>query len=251
MPNFRTKPDFETQLNACAAASPRAAKSAEWSAHLSRWPIYAAATGAVLAMATSADASIISGVAAKSLTISSPPGYTHNLVDTNVYFGYGRGRLVLGLFTESRGRLGFAEAWGTGGPLVAESRGFLRDFNRGSAITSNLTFRPGFELHQQSNPSSAGRGPWPQSVAGYAGFRMPVSGGFGVGWIKLEWTGPSTGYPTGLQATNWAFDTTPGQGILAGDTGVPEPGTLPLSLLALGAAGILAWRKSRPGHPYF
>ena len=79
-----------------------------------------------------------------------------------------------------------------------------------------------------------------------------------AGVTEWTWNG-GVGAPYEREAKNirWSLRT-PGGGcgapIIAGDTGggsssVPEPGTLPLSLLALGAAGILAWRKSRQPRP--
>src|SRR5579883_3569936 len=53
----KRKSNLAGQLAAYAAAAPPSGRSA----HLGRWPLYAAAAGAALATASSADASVITG----------------------------------------------------------------------------------------------------------------------------------------------------------------------------------------------
>ena len=54
---------------------------------------------------------------------------------------------------------------------------------------------------------------------------------------------------TSYTINRWAYNNVAGQSIKVGDTGqssaVPEPGTLSLTLLGLGAGGIRAWRKHK------
>jgi hypothetical protein len=111
----------------------------------------------------------------------------------------------------------------------------------GSAIPS-VTHRSFEGLIHTRNATGGVRGEWSSGVPGFAGFE---TGGGDFGWIELEWTGTPAGYPAMLEALGWGINTVPGEPIYAGETAAPEPGTVALSLLALGAAGILAWRKRR------
>ena len=81
--------------------------------------------------------------------------------------------------------------------------------------------------------------PW-DGKAGYLGFKFTSHSKSYFGWAKMAFNvGGSS-----AKLTEYAYDTVPGQTIDAGQTSsVPEPGTL--SLLALGAVGLLALRKRR------
>ena len=83
------------------------------------------------------------------------------------------------------------------------------------------------------------RGFWDaNNVIKYCGVSFDEEGGDKVyGWIKIQRLSISSG-----KIIDWAYDTT-GASIPAGYTGpVPEPAT-GLALLALGAAGIAAYRR--------
>lgn len=76
-----------------------------------------------------------------------------------------------------------------------------------------------------------------------AGASGPVPYPFHYGWIRLS--APST-WPGSLTVVDWAYETRAGVPILAGATTggtVPEPGTL--QVVALGAVGLIAWRRRR------
>lgn len=61
------------------------------------------------------------------------------------------------------------------------------------------------------------------------------------GWIRI--TGGSTlGFPATI--VDWAYEDS-GAGILTGATAVPEPSSMALGCLAMGAAGLAAWRKRK------
>ena len=66
-----------------------------------------------------------------------------------------------------------------------------------------------------------------------------------LGWIRLnvqDTTGD--GYPDKLTAVDWAYESNPFTPIRAGDVGAaPEPSSLTLASLALGAAGVMALRR--------
>jgi hypothetical protein len=78
---------------------------------------------------------------------------------------------------------------------------------------------------------------------GFAGFELPSAKGGGYGWIRFEQiTGPD-GKVDDLEAIDWAYNNA-GGGINAGQgVSVPEPSAL--GLLAMGSAGVLAWRRRR------
>jgi hypothetical protein len=253
-------PNLEAELNSYAAS--RGAQSADWSGHLRRWPIYAAATGAALAMATSADAnSIISGYSGQKINVEPFQVASRTGAETVVNLG-GLGDVGLRLFY-SRGtngivfsRTGQARVFGSHGTVLNATGGELARFNAGQAITQGMSHATNPILHEQIFRyligadrvlTSLGVGQWPTSnKTGFAGFTLANGD---LGWIQLDWT-TNGGFPTSLQALNWAVETAPGVSIEADQTdsgpGVaPEPGTLGLSLLAIGAAGIAAWRRSR------
>ncbi len=75
---------------------------------------------------------------------------------------------------------------------------------------------------------------------GYVGVQFKSAAGTHFGWIRVEMHGDSPG-SSALTVKDWAYNNTPGGGILIGQ--IPEPGTL--GLLALGGLGLLAWRKKR------
>jgi len=71
-------------------------------------------------------------------------------------------------------------------------------------------------------------------VTAFWGVQFEIDGNLHYGWVQVETLG---GIRTGGNVLDWAYNTIPGQPILAGQ--VPEPGTI--SLLVLGAVAI-AWR---------
>lgn len=80
---------------------------------------------------------------------------------------------------------------------------------------------------------------------GFVGFKFDVGNGTQYGWIRIKTiqTGPSNKLV--VEDYAWAD---PGEPILTGqktesDSAAPDQGSL--GLLALGAAGLAAWRKSR------
>jgi hypothetical protein len=138
---------------------------------------------------------------------------------------------------------------GVVGPTYAVQQE-LKLFASGSPITAAMPVFPYAFAHEYghgTHGSGGNFGVWPASTPGFAGFRLSNGD---LGWIELEWwNGTIPNFPGKLEAFGWAINTTPGEGIYAGTLNavkaVPEPGTLALSLLAFGAAGIAAWRKTR------
>jgi hypothetical protein len=70
---------------------------------------------------------------------------------------------------------------------------------------------------------------------------LQPNGSVEPGWIQVQFT-PT--FPGIFDVTGWAYNTD--GPIDAGQTSAtPEPGYLPLMLLAAGAAGVLAWKRSQ------
>lgn len=87
--------------------------------------------------------------------------------------------------------------------------------------------------------------PWNEVGTGFLGFRFKGPGGLQYGWARIDFTDSSHHDFTFI---DYAF-ADPGERITAGQTGgtVPESGGS-LGLLALGCAGLLAWRTARPSN---
>lgn len=96
--------------------------------------------------------------------------------------------------------------------------------------TGTLAFGPGY-----------GGSQWLSAGTGYIGFRFNLGSGFQYGWAQVNMLEGATGNSFTLVGYAWADL---GTAIVAGQTtAVPEPGSL--ALLAVGGAGLLAWRQKR------
>jgi len=97
----------------------------------------------------------------------------------------------------------------------------------------------------EGNPLTSTKGEWARSGTAFAGIRIQ-NGGSHLGWIriKLQASG-SSGYVNEVTVIDWAYNEVSGASIGAGNTGIPEPDSKAMALLAFGAAGVLAWRKRR------
>jgi PEP-CTERM motif len=80
---------------------------------------------------------------------------------------------------------------------------------------------------------------WTAAGTGFIGFRFNAGSGTQFGWARITMDG-APGNTFSLVDYAWGDI---GQVITAGQTSVPEPGSL--GLLALGGVGLLAWRKCR------
>jgi hypothetical protein len=93
-----------------------------------------------------------------------------------------------------------------------------------------------------------GYGAWRDRGPGFIGFRFHGSGGTQYGWARVKMAGEDRG--NAFKLIDYAF-ADPGEPIFAGQRSSDEqpsdqaPDQGSLGGLALGAAGLLAWRKSR------
>jgi hypothetical protein len=217
------------------------------------WSIYAAATGSALAMATGASASIItsgivSGVYPSGVSVN--PGGPHTQVG-----------LIPGLSVKLHALSTAA------GPVVqlqllasheniifSQFSDSARNFGFESPIAPGLA--PGGGVGHTENVQAFFSGHvYGNFAAGKPGFiGLSFATGHGntdYGWIELEFMNNRSGIPYYLEALAFGVNTNPGQrpgSLLAGEINngfIPEPGTLSLSILAAGAAGVMALRRRR------
>jgi hypothetical protein len=81
---------------------------------------------------------------------------------------------------------------------------------------------------------------WRTAGTGFLAFKFNLGAGVQYGWARVTM---DSGTPlNNFTLVDYAY-ASPGQSIMTGQTAVPEAGSL--GLLALGAVGLLAWRKQR------
>jgi len=217
-------------------------KDGTWKQHFGNWGTYAVATGAALAMSTNASASIISSTL--DLTVSLAGQQTAEFTVAG-----GGGFLVNQSFAKDVFRDATAVIESNGVPLnfkVSGGSSSAKRYKLGQPILaagSNSQFALLFANQTCDDCDSRPIGHFGPGVSqGFVGFSN-ISGD--LGWLQVKVT-ISGGFPTQLELIGWAYNDVAGAPIDAGQTGAtPEPGTLALSLLAFGAAGILALRKRR------
>lgn len=208
-----------------------------------RWLRYTAAVGSALAMATDAAAGSIKYSGIQDVTAGE---------DQVAQFSVGPASFLISALSNLPYGVGvFLTAGNIAGILVNGSDG-VRKLASGAAISAGAgIFRAGFHTVRASSGGGATGGTFKASQPGLAGIRFNtgtfLNPMFHYGWVRLEYAGiPS---PDSITAIDWAYETAVNEKIAAGQTvevsGAPEPGTAAMSLLALGAAGVLALRRKR------
>jgi hypothetical protein len=233
------------------------------------WPIYAAAAGSALALSTSASASIIySGPQNLSLHVAEPGGsyYALHASQPMSIDGHHFSVMLRNWFTSSGIRTAAVQMSATtGANLLTNGSGWVRRLGNGAEISSAAgswrTVFAGRGLVEQAD--SGGLGPGGSFPAGHAanaasgegiaGFRVNAGNTsqpqWDYGWIRIAIDDTnSNGWLDTVTIMDWAYNDVADQPMRAGQ--IPEPGTLSLSLLALGSAGVLAWRRRRKALKY-
>ena len=153
------------------------------------------------------------------------------------------------------------------GIATAAFRGLPGTSKYSSAFASKLSFgesiRAGHFTHRAFYPGILARGiygQWTTPGMGFVGFRFGNGAGTQYGWVRVRISTkfPDDGIPPGyaFKVLDFAYadpgePITAGQGIPRGSEGDQDisddqlPGEGSLGGLALGAVGLLAWRKSR------
>jgi PEP-CTERM motif len=238
---------YTAQAKAGAAASSQPPAGA--------WPRYAAATGAGLALATAAGAGIIYTHPATPVTVQVPAGNSGRTA--RFQFG-GQAGSQFGLFATHfqsaslRAAVVALQGRHSTDAVMVNHSGSVKRLHSGAVISNGAgSFARGTIVVRAGSTFQGSMhtfGTWPFSQTGFAGVKFQLSDGTHFGWIRLHPSGEG-GFPTRLEAIDWAWNTTPNQAIRAGQGVIPEPTSLALMLLASGAAGVLAWRRRRQTTP--
>jgi len=135
-----------------------------------------------------------------------------------------------------RGAVSAAFNGATGGYAYVSRLGAGQDPTAHQFITSASGFFPGYGT--LAFRSGYGGDQWLATGEGFVGFRFNTGSGVQYGWARLTM---NSGAPLNSFTLNDFAWADVGQSIVTGQ--IPEPGSL--GLLALGAAGLVAWRKQR------
>ncbi len=108
-------------------------------------------------------------------------------------------------------------------------------------------------VFKTSGGASSTNGLWLGGAAfgdtnGYLGVEFKANDGLHYGWIRLSVRTDANGYPDGVRAIAWAYESNPGIPLhVTSLTAVPEvpANAVGLGALALGAAGVQALRRKR------
>jgi hypothetical protein len=255
-------------------------KNASWNRHLANWGVYAAAAGASLSMATTADASIISGTLNVTATINPAAGVNGSAEPAFVVGGANEAVVVRNIAAHSTfnpigpGNRGPGSCSSSPGNPMCQTfvpragvavldphlfngqqwKFFDNNLNdQARAYLRNSVIAGGAANQQQTafldtNGGAGQRGNFPFGATNdFVGFK---TAGGDLGWLQVQVLDRNAdGYPDQVLAIAFGYNTVAGASIRAGQTGTaptaPEPGTASLALLAAGAAGIVALRKAR------
>jgi len=222
------------------------------SSRRSNWLRYSAAVGSALAMATGAEAGIIYTAGPVSTT-----ALTHGSAGTahaTVNIGLDGGAFQLFDQVGSPDPLNGGGGDGYGGLrnptnikfATSATQNQAVNFAKSAMIGASANFHSHALLGVNATGNNVGNfdthafGPFPAVKSGYVGIDY-------YGWVKLSVN--LDGEPDQITAVAWAYDDVAGESILAGAgapvTGAPEPASAGLALLALGSAGVLAWRRRK------
>ena len=125
------------------------------------------------------------------------------------------------------------------GPTLAKGYGF--GFRLNGLTSRKVAFSGSGGVRQIAN-SAVGFLTNQKDQKGYGFFGFTFTDGVNLfyGWAELNIDGANLAYTI----NRWAYNDTPA-GSIAVEQTVPEPDTLSLTLLGLGAAGVRAWRRRK------
>ena len=135
---------------------------------------------------------------------------------------------------------------------LTSAKGVAAALSAGDSISSSpaspITWGPGGATKLMTEfdaaTGAALAGDWGNTTK-FIGGRMETSVGSGqfyYGWIQISTPAFDTGSVT---VHDWAYETTPGQSILAGQTISAIPGGGAMALFSLGASGLGRWRRRK------
>lgn len=206
---------------------------------------YALASGAV---ATSASGAVVySG--SRNLSLSAGTGTANSLaIDVN---GGGTDFTLTFLKsngTTTAGRLDIASSASAASLATGGNKFVAAALSAGDSISSSPTpnqwggFNSGKLMTEfNATTGAALAGDWGNVSSKFIGGRIETSAGsgqFNYGWIRISTPSSDAGAVT---VHDWAYETTAGQSILAGQISA-IPGGGAMALLSLGAAGLGRWR---------
>jgi hypothetical protein len=240
---------LDSQLDSYTGTVTSYQASRSWKDRLGAWSAYAAVSGSALALATSANASIIySGIQNISVSVPELPGDNSDFKRLPNFPFLIRVRNVLNTSIRRAAALLYGNSIFTTGNsnalnLAASQQLTGPRFDRyGAGLRHLYVIYPSFVFTDE--------GEFRTGVSGFAGLSF-YGGAFyrQFGWIRLRVDDTNTdGFIDKLTAIDWAYETVPGAPLHVGATSggvIPEPSTAALALLAFGSAGVLAWRKRR------
>lgn len=136
-----------------------------------------------------------------------------------------------------------------GSTNTANPVGLVRNIATGNAIGSGQSiWKAGAYLFTYVGGVGQGVAKNFSSTSGQFGFRFTDAADTYYGWASMVVDGVSAGPGgQGFQITEAYYQSTPGGSINVGAVPVPEP--TGIALLAIGSAGVLAWRARREARP--
>jgi len=229
------------------------------------WLHYTAAAGAALAMATDASAGAIPIGPVSAGTLTGGPGGSSAAQAPFTVAGAHFQLSVFNGFTLGGNPFqgAFMTGLSTNAQILETAFDGIKKLASGSAISGGAgNWANGYHWLKafqteffSSGPQRNPFGQFQSGVPAFAGIRVITNGtpgnviGAEYGWVKLEYTDDTaaTPIPNFVELITGEYQSTPNTAITTptSEAPVPEPGTIALSLLALGAVGVLALRRKK------
>lgn len=215
---------------------------------------YALAGGAIAAVATTAEAAIVTSGHVK-LKVGSLGSPAANGGNWSALVGIGAAGVKIGWEYDSalnHSRLGI-KATAPKGLEFAKSTGEkARRFHFGEKMTKTgfsgggVGTKAFLAAYDATNAPLVGVGyQWPIGGTGFVGFRfLDASSNYLRGWIEIS-VSPTANLGEQATLVRWAYQDNPNGVIRAGMSSIPLPGAAALAAFAAGAVGLNGWRRGR------